>query len=863
MKNKTISFVTCGMALALLAGALVGVSQKKIYHVGDIDENGGVIIETNVDTSHLVKRMPLVTPTDPYYTGEKKADDPLYNTKTQYAQDVSMANVGNIESTWDYYTGKGTLIAIIDSGIEHDHEEFYRDGESVIDERSAYFETNQRTENVTMKTVADNGWSVLSHDRESDGYGGYEWVDHGSNVASNAAAPMNGVGMVGIAPDANILALKIDFYDPSINAAIKYAADCGADVINLSLGAFDTDEYPDGWSDYAEAGTKTSFVEAINYAYNKGSIVVAAAGNESTDCKSYPACNTHVISVGALEPYTSYFDHEYSNYNKEGQTAPQEGLTVDLCAPGSVVGAGIKDPTKSSKALGYHFTSGTSFSSPIVAGAIALWKEKYPNGTQAELEEDLYNSCYKASDYSFRYYGAGNLDVYALLDIENEGVSLSPNKLDLDTRSEAQTITAESKEGTITSWVSSNTNVVTVSGETGSKTANATVTVVGAGEATITVTDSNGNTSKCTVTVEQYVAVTDISVVESVELYETKYTTLVASVVPSNATCKTITYKSNNTAIATVDESGKITGVAVGETTITLQAENVTKTVAVKVNELTEETIVISFKSNSGDSTKQISSSQDIIAQMEEGSEYITNASGSIIYAGSSGLKFSNSRNNGSLTLTLDNTYSVNDIIINAARYDSEKDERASITINGVTIENLEKSLKDYSLSFSGKNINQLDISSYKRTYIKSITVVAGKGTVQPATLNSISLNTSSVNKEFKVGETFSYTGLIVTAKYSDNSSKEVANYLVSNVDTSSEGKKTVTVSYIEEGITKTATYEINVTKDVAPTPEPEPDPEKPTTGTCGGSIAATSAVLSITALLGVGFIALKKRKEK
>ena len=512
---KTIPFVT---AFALLSGTLVAVNLKKapkVYKIGDVGPNGGIVVATGITKDQMNKRTTFAKPTDPYYTGAAKADDPLYLSGKQYYQNVSMDNVGDIETTWDYYTGEGTLIAVIDSGIEYDHEDFKRNGVSTISDKSAYFETNERTGTVTVKKASQYGYSVLSHDREDDGYGGKEWVDHGSNVSGTAAASNNGFGTVGIAPGANILALKIDFYDPSINAAIEYAVDNGADVINMSLGGFDTDEYPSGWGDYASAGTKTAFKDAIDYAYEHGVIVVAAAGNESTDCRSYPACNDHVVSVGALEPYTDKFDSEYSNYNKSGQSAATTvPVSVDITAPGSVCAPGIKDPSKSTKTLGYHFTSGTSFSSPIVAGAAALWKEKHPNGTPDQFEADLYASAYQNSEYNFTQYGHGNLDVYNLLDIDSEGLTIDKDTLKLNTASSDATVTATSNSGTVSSWVSSNTSVVTISGATGSASSTATVHVVGTGSATITVTDSNGNSKNIRVTVTN----------EDEELYEIFFT---------------------------------------------------------------------------------------------------------------------------------------------------------------------------------------------------------------------------------------------------------------------------------------------------------------------------------------------------
>lgn len=809
MKSLKMKFVSYGFAFVMLAGTLTAVNlkqAKKVYAVGAVGPDGGIVLRNDVKEEEMVKRTPFLSPTDPYYTGASKADDPLYQTGKQYYQNVSMDNVGDIESTWDKYTGKGSLIAVIDSGIEYDHEDFKRDGESIISDKSAYFETDEYTGTVSIHKASSEGWSVLSHDYESDGQGGKEWVDHGSNVSGSAAASNNGVGTVGIAPGANILALKIDFYDPSIIEAIKYAADNGADVINLSLGGFDTDDCPSDWRDYASAGTKTVFKDAIDYAYDKGVIVVAAAGNESTDCKSYPACNDHVISVGALEPYTDKFDSEYSNYNKSTDTASTKGISVDITAPGSVCAPGIKDPTKSTKTLGYHFTSGTSFSSPIVAGAAALWKEKYPNGTPDEFEEDLYDSAYKCSSYSFRYYGHGNLDVYNLLDMANDGVSVDAKSFELNTKSSDVTVTATSKEGTISSWVSGNTNVVTVSGATGSVSSTATIHVVGAGSTTITVSDSLGQSATISVTVSQYVAVNGISVSENIEVKEGKKVNLNASVLPTNATNKEIEYVSNDTSVATVSEEGQVTGVAVGETTLTLTAEEVTKTINVNVVEATDEEYQIVFSSSQQDGREEL---DDILDIVESGGSIISSTSSSRAYEGVNGLKLGSRNNNGSFSLTFTESLNITSITVKACYYNTNTS--ATITVGNKTINSLTSSLADYKLTYDGTAVSTLSVSAKSRVYIKSLTIVSSATPFVPTTLESISLNTSNVQKTFIVDDTFSSQGLVVTASYSDGTSKPVTNFSVSKPNMSTSGSKTVTVSYTEDGVTKSATYSITV----------------------------------------------------
>ena len=175
-----------------------------------------------------------------------------------------------------------------------------------------------------------------------------------------------------------------------------------------------------------------------------------------------------------------------------------------------------------------------------------------------------------------------------------------------------------------------------------------------------------------------------------------------------------------------------------------------------------------------------------------------------------------------------------------------------SIPTTGITSAN---GIYLYHTKESGKNI---------RYYSASLSITTGGSTTtysnystqctaSSCTLSSITLNTSSVLKSFAVGDAFNYTGLIVTANYSDCESKTVTPTSVSSPDMSTTGNKTVTVSYTESGTTKTATYTITV----------EAAPEYTVTfmnmggthATCTGTAgSAISAVSDPTACTGYTF---------
>ena len=175
-----------------------------------------------------------------------------------------------------------------------------------------------------------------------------------------------------------------------------------------------------------------------------------------------------------------------------------------------------------------------------------------------------------------------------------------------------------------------------------------------------------------------------------------------------------------------------------------------------------------------------------------------------------------------------------------------------SIPTTGITSAN---GIYLYHTKESGKNI---------RYYSASLSITTGGSTTtysnystqctaSSCTLSSITLNTSGVQKSFSVGDAFNYTGLVVTANYSDCESKTVTPTSVSSPDMSTTGNKTVTVSYTESGTTKTATYTITV--EAAPEYTVTFKNMGGTHATCTGTAgSAISAVSDPTACTGYTF---------
>ena len=186
--------------------------------------------------------------------------------------------------------------------------------------------------------------------------------DHGTHVSGIIGAEKNnGIGGHGIS--SNVKILPIDVFDgtsgatdASVAEGIIYAADNGAKVINMSLGFM----------------MPVPLVkEAVQYAIDKGVIVIAAAGNDASDYVSYPAGFEGVISVGSI------------NSKKELSYFSTYGPSVDVVAPGEDVYSTMYDYSKKST---FANGSGTSMASPVVAGVAALLLSKHPNLTPAQVE---------------------------------------------------------------------------------------------------------------------------------------------------------------------------------------------------------------------------------------------------------------------------------------------------------------------------------------------------------------------------------------------------------------------------------------------------------------------------------------------
>jgi len=283
---------------------------------------------------------------------------------------------------WYYVQGRSDIvIAILDTGIDLNHEDL---------KNKLWINTKEIPNNGIdddFNGFIDDyyGWDFVNNDNDpSDDH----ILSHGTHVAGIAAAETNNnKGIAGVNWYVKLMPLKIlddngggSFED--LEKGIRYAVNNGAKIINLSLASTDTDigvEYQ------------------IREAYNKGVVIVAAAGNEDRSV-CFPARLSQVIAVGA----TDNKDHRW--YEREG-VGSNYGEELDLTAPGKDIYSTIRNNS-------YGYKTGTSMSAPFVSGAVALVLSKYPELTPEKVREHLMLTADVLGPPGSPYYGAGRLNIY-------------------------------------------------------------------------------------------------------------------------------------------------------------------------------------------------------------------------------------------------------------------------------------------------------------------------------------------------------------------------------------------------------------------------------------------------------------------
>lgn len=290
-----------------------------------------------------------------------KANDP--ELKKQYHLDMI-----NMNKAWSVTTGNNKVkIAIIDSGIDLNHPDL-----------KSKIITGMNIVDPSKKPMDDNG--------------------HGTHVAGIAAAATdNRIGVAGIAPDCQLMPIKVlkngRGTDIDIAEGIIWAAKKGADVANLSIGLY----------------TKSTALErAVKYGLSKNMVIVSSAGNDSKSSKIHlPSMIKGVIEVSATNQRDKLAS--FSNYAQQ----------ISVAAPGDKIYSTMPTYTvelTSEAGKTYGVLSGTSMASPIVAGLAALIKSEDKSMSPKEVKELIEKTSSDLGKKGYdEYYGYGRIDAYEAL----------------------------------------------------------------------------------------------------------------------------------------------------------------------------------------------------------------------------------------------------------------------------------------------------------------------------------------------------------------------------------------------------------------------------------------------------------------
>jgi len=281
----------------------------------------------------------------------------------------------HVEGAWKYSTGMGVKVAVIDaSNFDWRHEDI--------------------KENVIVTYNSDEDNNKISNQGDSDD------PSHGSTVAGFIASAVNGKGVVGVAPDAKLILIKqVDPSDKATIKAFKFAKDKGAKVINCSWGTNNVSE------------AVASELEDLK---DDGITIIFASGNDGNSM-DYSDINdeselSSVIGIGSSDEHNDVA--EYSNFGKN----------IDLLAPGGDTThnmgiLGIDDTGSFGNYLqkgivnnNYSFVNGTSFSSPIAAGVVALMISVNSNLTPDKILYILKQTADKIGDDA--NYNKNGFDLY-------------------------------------------------------------------------------------------------------------------------------------------------------------------------------------------------------------------------------------------------------------------------------------------------------------------------------------------------------------------------------------------------------------------------------------------------------------------
>lgn len=286
-------------------------------------------------------------------------NDPLFNS--QYA----LKKVEALKA-WAVNSGKDTVkIGIVDTGVDPDHPE--------------------------LKDKLLPGYNAIT-----PGQFPKDDARHGTHVSGiSAAISNNGIGVAGLAVKCRIIPVKVLGNGTgslsTIADGLIWAADHGADVVNMSLGTYDENQ---------------TLGEAVKYALGKNVVCIATMGNDNTEKKRYPAAFPGMIAVGSTDENDK--KSSFSNY----------GPWMTVSAPGSNILSTL--PTYMSS-NGYGNLSGTSMAAPLVTGLAALIRSQSEGLPPKDVAKVLQNSADDLGETGYdKYFGAGRINAFKAVNLAKD-----------------------------------------------------------------------------------------------------------------------------------------------------------------------------------------------------------------------------------------------------------------------------------------------------------------------------------------------------------------------------------------------------------------------------------------------------------
>lgn len=355
--------------------------------------------------SRKISSLPDVEYAEPrfiYYTDDVAVttNDPIQN---------SFVSFHSFDDAWEVsQSSTDVIISIVDSGVNYIHEDLEDKqwlNEDEIPGNGIDDDNNGFIDDYLGWDFWDSG-STANAVQDADPFAINN--PHGTHVAGIAtASPDNSLGLVGAGFNAKFMAVKAGGIadDPSTGndesravgfgyEGIMYSVINGADIVNCSWGGF-------GFSAFGE--------DIVNMATEAGVLVIASAGNSSTNQLHYPSSLENVLSVGALGTNGNIIA-SYSNY----------GSTVDVFAQGTIrssVGVGTSS---------YATFQGTSMSSPAVSGLAALIKTEYPTWTPEQIRQQIRTSSSSIDQFNSGEFalqlGTGSIDAFVAVSSPQPGI---------------------------------------------------------------------------------------------------------------------------------------------------------------------------------------------------------------------------------------------------------------------------------------------------------------------------------------------------------------------------------------------------------------------------------------------------------